>query len=310
MSDLGCRTDLGRRTFVQGMLLGVAGVAFGQTPHVRYPSDRRARLAVASYPFRAFIDAPNNSDRDKSKAGVDLLGFAKMVRSEFELTGIEPLYSHFASTEPRYLRELRKDLDAIGVRTVNIPVDVEVDLCSSDAEKRKNGFESYERWIETAVVLGSPGVRLHIPRCADPANLGPPAEAFRRVVQFAAARNIIVTLENDDPVLDSASRIIAFIQRVNSPYLRALPDFGNSLMQGDVEFNAKAVAGMFRYAANIAHVKDAEVIHGKLERVDLKQLFGIARAADYRGYYSMESDSDADPYKDTKHLIEASLAFM
>ncbi|MFL6429317.1 MAG: sugar phosphate isomerase/epimerase family protein [Acidobacteriaceae bacterium] len=303
-------SDLGRRTFMQGMLLGAAGVAFGQTPHLRYPSDRRARLAVASYPFRAFIDAPKNSDRDKAKTGMDLLGFAKMVRSEFGLTGIEPLYSHFASTEPHYLHELRKDLDAVGVRTVNIPVDVEVDLCSPDAEKRDSGFESYERWIEAAVVLGSPGVRLHIPRCADPANLGPPAEAFRRVVQSAAARNIIVTLENDDPVLDSASRIIAFIQRVNSPYLRALPDFGNSLMQGDVEFNAKAVAGMFRYAANIAHVKDGEVIHGKLERVDLKQLFDIARAANYRGYYSMESDSDADPYKDTKHLIEASLAFM
>jgi L-ribulose-5-phosphate 3-epimerase UlaE len=52
-------------------------------------------------------------------------------------------------------------------------------------------------------------------------------------------------LENDDPVLDSASRIIAFIQRVNSAYLRALPDFGNSLMQSDVEFNAKTVAGSF-----------------------------------------------------------------
>ena len=303
-------SDLGRRTFVQGMLLGAAGVVLGQTPHVRYASDRRARLAVASYPFRAFIDAPNNTDRNASKPGMDLAGFAKVVRSEFGLTGIEPLYSHFASTEPRYLRELRKDFDAVGVRTVNIPVDLEVDLCSDDAEIRSKGFESYDQWIKAAVILGSPSVRLHIPRCPDPANLGPPAEAFRKVVQFAAARNIIVTLENDDPVLDSASRIIAFIERVNSPYLRALPDFGNSLMQGDVAFNARAVAGMFRYAANIAHVKDAEVIHDKLERADLKQLFDIARAANYRGYFSMESDSDADPYKDTKHLIEASLAFM
>jgi hypothetical protein len=39
----------------------------------------------------------------------------------------------------------------------------------------------------------------------------------------------------------------------------------------------------------------------------MSELFGIAKASGYRGYYSMESDSDADPMVDTKHLIEQSL---
>jgi hypothetical protein len=42
----------------------------------------------------------------------------------------------------------------------------------------------------------------------------------------------------------------------------------------------------------------------------LAELFGIAKASGYRGYYSMESDSDVDPMVDTRHLIEQSLVLI
>jgi sugar phosphate isomerase/epimerase len=121
---------------------------------------------------------------------------------------------------------------------------------------------------------------------------------------------VIVDLENDDPKTESAQRIISFIETANDANLFALPDFGNGLMGGDEAYNARQVATMFRHAKNIAHVKDAESVDGKLRRVDLKQLFDIAKAAGFRGYFSMESDSDADPFEDTTHLVERSLALM
>ena len=54
------------------------------------------------------------------------------------------------------------------------------------------------------------------------------------------------------------------IDAVNSPWLRALPDFGNSMMKGDEDFNYRAVDAMFRHAYNISHVKDSEVDNGKV----------------------------------------------
>lgn len=81
-------------------------------------------------------------------------------------------------------------------------------------------------------------------------------------------------------------------------------------MGGDEQFNAQALQRMFADAWNIAHVKDAEMIRGKRETVSLSELFGIAKAARYRGYYSMESDSNVDPVVDTKHLIQQSLLLM
>ncbi len=303
-------SDLQRRTFIKGFLFAAAGTAFASGPQVHFPTDPRSRIGVATYPFRAWIDSPHNHDRKADKPGMDLKAFAQLIPKEFGVHGIEPLHSHFSSTDPEYVRGLRAAFDAAGVRTINIPVDTDPHLCSDDAAKREKGLADYCKWIDAAVILGSPSVRMHIPRCPDPANLDVAAKAFSPVIQYAASHNVIVNLENDDPVLDNAHRIIMFIEKVNSPYLRALPDFGNSMLQGDTEFNAKAVEGMFRLATSIAHVKDAETVRDKTERADIKRLFGIAKAARFRGYYSMESDYDTDPFKDTKHLVELSVSLM
>ncbi|HET9086397.1 MAG TPA: TIM barrel protein [Acidobacteriaceae bacterium] len=298
-----------RRTFLQGAALSSVSAAFAQqtSPHTTFPVGPRERLSVATYPFRQFIVAPNNKDRDSSKPGMDLAAFARRIRNEFHVPGIEPLSLHFPSTESREIRKLRGQFDAAGVHTVNIPVDDKVELCSSNQALRSAGNARYRHWIDIATLLGAPSIRIWIPNCADTSDLPRAVQALKPTLDYAASRNMVVNLENDDPVLSSDARVLSAIQLANTPFLRALPDFGNSLMGGDERFNAQAVKRMFAHAWNIAHVKDAETIHGKREGVSLAELFGIAKAARYRGYYSMESDSNVDPFLDTKHLIEESL---
>jgi sugar phosphate isomerase/epimerase len=300
-----------RRSFVKGAFVCSASAAFpARLPEARFPVSPRARLAVASYPFREFILAPGNRDRDSSKPGMDLVQFARFVRKEFGVPGIEPLDSHFPSTEPGEVRKLRKELDAAGVRTVNIPVDEHVELCSQDESKRNEGNARYRHWVDTAVLLGSPSIRIWIPRCSDPSDLPRAVQALKPTIDYAASRSIVVNLENDSPVNASAERTIAAIKLADSPYLRALPDFGNGLQAGDERFNAQNVKDMFVYAWNIAHVKDAEIIHGQKKTASLAELFQIAKASGYRGYFSMESESGGDPVADTKHLIAESLRLL
>jgi sugar phosphate isomerase/epimerase len=238
---------------------------------------------------------------------MDLASFARFVRTEFGVYGIEPLDGHFVSTEDSEVRKLRAAFDAAGVRTVNIPVDEKVELCSNDEARRDVGNARYRHWIDVAVLLGSPSIRVWIPKCPDTSDLPRAVRALKPTLAYAATRNIVVNLENDNPVSASAARTIAAIELAGTPYLRALPDFGNGLMGGDERFNAQNVKDMFDHAWNIAHVKDAESVHGQHKTASLVELFGIAKASGYRGYYSMESDSDADPMVDTKHLIEQSL---
>ena len=301
-----------RRTFVAQVALGSSCAAFGQRlPRVAYATDPRHRLAIATYPFRARILSPTNTERSDTVPGVDLAGFARYIRSEFNVFGIEPLHSHFASTKPADIHTLKAAFDALGVRTVNIPVDEDIDLTSTDRGRRDNSIRTVERWIDIAAVLQSPSIRIGtVPHGTAPPDIAGPAAALKPLLSYAAAHNVVICLENDDPVFGSAERIVAILKEVSSPWLRALPDFGNSLMGGDEAFNATAVRSMFGYAANIAHVKDAEMIDKVRRTASLKELFSIARQSDFHGYYSMESDSNVDPTPDTHHLIERCLALM
>jgi sugar phosphate isomerase/epimerase len=99
------------------------------------------------------------------------------------------------------------------------------------------------------------------------------------------------------------------IKAAGTPWLRALPDFCNSMLleRGD-DYNYKAVRAMFDHAYGICHVKDSEQDVKKMFHVDLGRTFEIARAAGYRGYFSMEYDAEGDAFAPTAKLIEASLA--
>src|ERR1700761_2748266 len=95
---------LTRRSVLKGALVCSASAAFAAGPRALFPANPRARLAVATYPFREFILAPGNHDYDPKKQGMDLASFARFVRTEFKVDGIEPLDSHFPSIEPSEVR--------------------------------------------------------------------------------------------------------------------------------------------------------------------------------------------------------------
>jgi len=280
-------------------------------PHIDFPSDPRARLGVASYPFRAFIDSPHNRDREKSKPGMTLLQFPAMVREKFNVPNIEPLDSHFVSLEPKYLHDLREAVEKAGMRVIDIPAGVGASLYDPDAAKRKTGIENARKWVDAAVAIGSPSIRVHIQGVHGVApDVARTAESFRPIADYGAAKNIVINLENDDIKTEDAFFLVKVIETVNHPYLHGLPDFCNSMLKGDEKFNYDAVTAMFHHAYNISHVKDSEVDNGKVFRVDVGKTFAIAKQTGYRGYFSMEWEGQGGPYEGTQKLIQDSLKYL
>lgn len=273
-------------------------------PHMEFPSAPRDRLAVASYPFRNFMDRP-------SHPGLKLTGFAAMVAEKFGVHNIEPLSEHFPSTEPAYLEELRRAVDQAHAHIVNIPTSVRASLYDPDDALRAKAVTGGKKWVDVAVATGSPSIRVHLQgtRKVVP-DVARTAESLKQIAEYGAAKNIMINLENDDLQTEDAFFLAKVIDAVNSPWLRALPDFGNSMMKGDEDFNYKAVDAMFHRAYNISHVKDSEVDSGKVFRVSMAKTFQIARAAGYRGYFSIEFEGEGDPYEGTRRLIEESLKEM
>jgi sugar phosphate isomerase/epimerase len=312
-----------RTTAMAGAALGLHGSSLLQSmalesangqdnPNIKFPVSPRDRLAVASYPFRAYIDSPHNHDRDPKLPGMDLRAFATQVKQKFGVPGVEPLSEHFPSTDAAYLHAFREAIEKAGVHVVNISVGSPSSFYDADAAARRKAVENGKHWVDVAIMIGSPSVRVSIAvaRNAKP-KVDLAAQELRQLVEYAATKNVVVNLENDDLTSEDAFFVVNVIETVNHPYLYALPDFCNSMTTGNEKFNYEAVTRMFQHAYSICHVKDSEPGEdGKMYAVDLKKTFHILKASNYRGYCSMEWEGGGNPYAGTEKLIAASLQYL
>jgi sugar phosphate isomerase/epimerase len=293
-------------------VLGGRLEAAANGPHMTFPSAPRERISVASWPFRFWIDSPTNTYRDRSKPGMTLLEFPAMVVKEFKVNKLEPLGQHFASTDAAYLGQFREAVRKAGCHIVDIPMGGEESYYDPDPKVRQKAIELGKKWVDIAVAVGSPSIRNHIGGAKNSKpDVARTAESLGQVVKYAASKNVVVNLENDDLVSEDAFFLVNVIKKVNSPWLRALPDFCNSMMGGDADFDYKAVTAMFSHAYNICHVKDSEVGDGgKVYRIDIPKTFGILKASGFRGYCSMEWEGAGDSYQGTHKLIADTLKYL
>ena len=300
-----------------GLAIGARTLAGSTAPPPReprlvFPTAPRARMAVTSYPFREFIESPNNSGRNRQQPGMDLKEFPGMIATKFGVHNINPLADHFASSEPAYLDAFRKAVETAGSHLADLGL-AGRKFWDPDPAQRRAAVDYGKRWIDIAVVIGSPSVRQHLAGNRGlPPDVERGAETLGKLADYGASKNIMVILENDTAINEDPFLIVKLIEKVGNPYLRALPDFGNSLQKGDADFNERGVTAMFKHAYNMCHVKDAVVgAGGKVYQVDLAKMFGIAKASGYQGYFSMEFETRlANPFEGTQRLIDESLKYL
>src|SRR5277367_5499246 len=170
-------------------------------PHITFPTHPRERISIASYPFRAYILSPDNRDRDTTLPGMNLLEFPAHVVAKFNIHNIEPHSRHFTSLQPDYLDVFRQILLKTKVRAVNIAVSTVNSFYDAEAEAREKAVTFAKKWVDVAVHVGSPGIRTHIAAARNSyPHVERTAESLREVTAYAADKNVVVTLENDDLV--------------------------------------------------------------------------------------------------------------
>ena len=285
-------------------------------PSFKFPTDAHERVAVAAYPFREFIVGWKGDDNTPSKIPlsrqIELKDFAAHVARKFNVHKIEPWSPVFPSTDPNYLEQFRSSTEKAGSAIVDVAVDQGHSQYAMDAAEREKAVTGSKEWIDVGAALGSPSIRTHIDKAKDSApDVGRASDTLSRVAEYAAKKNVVVHLENDNPVSEDPFFIVQVIEKVGSPWLRALPDFGNSLVAHDPEFQDRAMEAMFAHAYGICHVKDGEMgDNGKTVHVDLARTFAILKKHGYKGYCSMEFDAPGDPYKATAELVDAPIRYL
>jgi sugar phosphate isomerase/epimerase len=297
-----------------GILLAPTQGVFAEAdsgPTMQFPATARERIAIASYPFRDFIAGRKEVSGGGGK--LELKDFVAHVSAKFNIKKIEPWSEHFRSLEKAYLEELRAAVAKAGGAIVNIAVDGEHSPYAADGAERERAVAFSKQWIDAALAIGSPSVRTNLPQAKDSKpDLERTAASLKIVAEYGAAKNVVVNMENDNPVSEDPFFLVKVIEKVNSPWLHALPDFANTLAAYEEAYAYKGIEAMFGHAYNISHVKETEVGDGKdkIAHVDLAKTFGIAKRHGYKGYFSMEWDSPGDPYAGTVGLIEKTLKYL
>lgn len=243
---------------------------------------------------------------------MDLCQFPAFVAQRFGVFHINPLGDHLRSTDAAYLDRFRQAVETAGSHLVDLGLSGRA--FSSPVQADRDEAVAYGRhWIDLAAIIGSPSVRQHLRTAPGTApSVESAAESLGRLAEYGAQKNIVVNLENDSPGAEDPFFLVTVLEKVNHPYLRALPDFGNSLRGHDAAYNGRAMERLFPYACNMCHVKDVlRTQDGLVYRPDLPKLFAVAHAHSYRGYFSMEFDTAAgDPFEGTTRLIQQTLRYM
>jgi hypothetical protein len=277
-------------------------------PDIRFPSGPRDRIAIASYPFRDFVAGKNDAGGKK----MELKDFCGHVAEKFKINKIEPWSEHFRSLDASYLNQIRASASKAGGAIVNIAVDGRHSPYAENQKERDSFVAFTKQWIDAAATVGSPSIRKNMPQAKDSTpNVERAAETYRLVAEYAAQKSVVVNMENDNPLSEDPVFIAKIVGAVNSPWLRALPDFANTLTTGREEYAYRGLEQLFHLAYNICHVKDGEENDNHQRfNVDMAKTFEIMKNASFPGYCSMEFDRPGDPYKGTAELIETTLRYL
>jgi sugar phosphate isomerase/epimerase len=169
------------------------------------------------------------------------------------------------------------------------------DFTYADESKRREGISLVKNWVDVAVKLGAPVIRIFAGNQDLKAYSWDQAAEWivkdtLECVEYGKNRGVIVAMQNHDDFIKTADQALKIIKQVNSDWFGLILDSG-SFRQGDPY---QEIARTVNYAVNW-QIKEEIYVNQKPQKVDLNRLFTIISNSDYRGYLPLETLGEGDP---------------
>jgi sugar phosphate isomerase/epimerase len=283
---------LARRSFIGAFVVApplASAIAYSDDPVPTRPGPRmpNIKLSCNIYSF-------NEPLTQKTMSLEQALDFC----AEIGFDAVDPTGYYFPgypdAPPDGYLYEIKKrafrlglDISGTGVRN---------DFTSPDPVKRNESVVLVKRWVNVAVKLGAPAVRVF----AGPAPAEGRSEAeatdqvvahIKECVAYAADRGIFIVLQHHDDLLKTAAQTLAVRERIGSDWFGLNVDIG-SLRSTDDPYAETARLAPFAYTWQ---VKEQVYRKGVAEETDVVRIVKILRDATYRGYIPLETLGTGDP---------------
>ena len=295
-------SNLHRREFLASMI-GIPVVASAATslnaqPYPAkgfYTNTNGLKTSLNAYSFNAPLV-------DGSMTIEDMLAFC--AATGFDGVDITGYYFKGYPQVPadEYLFNIKRKVFSLGIEISG--TGVRNDFTIADKSKREQEVTLVKNWIEVAVKIGAPVLRIF---AGNQKNEGIAKEQVNEwmlkdietCVEYGKQHGVIVGLQNHNDFIQTADQVIKIIEAINSEWFGLILDTGSYRVFDAYEEIAKSA----KYAVNW-QVKEKIFIAGAEIETDMDKLMGIIKASGYKGYLPIETLGAGDP----KTKIPAMLA--
>lgn len=241
------------------------------------------KLCCTSYSF----------DRAISEGEMSLRDFYQFCQ-EAGVEGIELWDLHLPdSPDGKFVEETKQELRAVGLPLATIAVNNHK-FASLNASERARDVAKIQCWIDVVSSLNCSVLRV-LPGELKALNTHRATRyplvraAFEECLPYAQAHGVTLAVENC-PREAQPEVVVDLIKDLNTPFLRACPDIGNSPQA--VRYRAWEDAAPF---AVHVHAKTFDFDdRGEETTIDYSRAIGILKKSGYKGYLSIEFEGDGD----------------
>ena len=304
-----------RRDFLinSALALGSAGRVLAQSPaRAAAPTATLNRLAIMTYSFQRILRAPNAAPSPERV--LDFFDLPEMFADRYKVHNLEVQHSHFASTETSYFKELLGRLAKTKSRVSNINLELgTMNISSPDPVLRSQAVDLTKRWVDHAVVLGSPRVMINQGPLTDETRTIA-TETLGRMTAYARTKNIKVGMEprgsgagrrgGDAPAGPPprpAYEVMADVIKASGAYSN--PDVGN--FGGDQAVQHAGMRVLFPLHGGNCHMKMLTP-----PRYDLVAAIALTKELRYDGLYSIEFEGAGDNYEGVQAVYDLLIAHL
>lgn len=255
-------------------------------------NDSRIKLSLAAYSF-------NNQFRNGDLTMNEFIDYC----DKLNLDGTELTSYFFDSEEDSYLLGLRNKCFHLGMNISGTAIGN--NFVNPDKNERAKQVEDVKKWIDKAVVLGAPSIRVfgggRIPDGyteKDAYNWVIPS--LQESVEYAEKKGIILAVENHGGFPMTSEQVIKIIREVDSPWFGANLDTGNFATDW---YRQMAEVVPYAVVVQLKVSVRSTVENGRRITTDAERIVQMLKNEGYRRYLVLEYEEDS-PYEEIPAWIE------
>jgi len=241
------------------------------------------------------------------------LDFAKTAKEDYGIEAIEYVNQFWKdkATDEKYLIELKKRSDDLGVKVLLIMCDGEGALGDPDAAARTKAIDNHLKWLDAAEYLGCHSIRVNAQsRGSFEEQQKLAADGLSRLAEHGEDYDLNVIVENHGGLSSNGQWLAGVMKLVNRKNCGTLPDFGNFRVSEGNEYDRyKGVDELMPFAKAVSaksHDFDAEGNETKTDYFKMMDI--VVKKHGYHSYCGIEYEgsklSEPDGIRATKKLLE------